>query len=449
MIQKILLFSLPLLILLFAGCEKEKPVTSADVIVAKPINSCEGCHVNYDVLKAIATPDPPDDGGAGCGGETPHIEPYDRVHLSNSGFEKFKKSVHGNLECTFCHNGVDNTDDKTVAHSGDFISHPSKKAEEKCVGCHPNIVMRAKNSLHQQGWGQKASVTIRSGLASFDQLSEKMKQGYDKNCGKCHASCGDCHVLRPKAGGGGLIDGHSFNKPDMRKTCITCHSSRGGHAFLGVASGTVPDVHFTKAGFTCMSCHTQNEIHGDGKLNAHRYDLGMLPSCKNCHQNITASNKYHVQHSATFNCNTCHSQDYNNCGSCHIGGVGARIPSYQAFKIGINPLPETRPYKYATLRQSVARQDSWINYGTPYLTNFDALPTYKYTTPHNIIRWTKRTKVNAGERCFESCHIIRDGENFKNKEFYLFKSDLEEWEYNASSNIIVDDKLPSSWNLNN
>ena len=42
----------------------------------------------------------------------------------------------------------------------------------------------------------------------------------------------------------------------MRKNCTTCHVSRGGHAYFGEGIGTVPDVHLTSAGFTCMNCHS-------------------------------------------------------------------------------------------------------------------------------------------------------------------------------------------------
>jgi hypothetical protein len=449
--MKQLLFVLALIwgLFLFAGCEKEKPVSAEDITPAqKPVNSCEGCHTNYAHLKAVHTPDIDEGGGGGCGGETPHIEPYDRVFLGGSGYSSFKKSMHGKLDCTLCHNGVDNTDDKNLAHSGDFIKAPSKKAAEKCGSCHASTVMASKNSLHEQGWGQKNMVTVRAGVNSFEALSEAMKNGYDKNCGKCHASCGDCHVNNPKAGGGGLMDGHNFaRKPDMRNTCVTCHTSRGGHAYFGIASGTVPDVHLTKAGFDCMSCHPQSDVHGDGKKYALRYEKSSLPQCQSCHPGVAKSNMYHVKHITTFNCNTCHSQDYNNCGSCHIGGEGARKASYQGFKIGVNPLPELKPFKFATLRQSLTKQDSWQNYGITNLANFDAAPTYKYTTPHNIIKWTSRTKVAPGKACFDACHIIKEGNDYRNKELYLFKSDLEEWEFEASKNVIVDGKLPGTWNL--
>jgi hypothetical protein len=437
------------LFIALTGCKKEEPVGpehSDDI--SKPINSCEGCHTNYAVLKTVYSPDPDPGGGGGCGGDAPHIEPYDRVYLGGQGYKDFKNTVHGRLECTDCHNGVGNTDDKNLAHSGDFIRHPSAKAELKCAGCHADVVARTKNSLHEQGWGQKNMVTSRAGVNSFSQLSDMMKEGYDKNCAKCHATCGDCHITRPAAGGGGLMSSHYFNrKPDMRNNCVACHSSRGGHAFFGIGPGTSPDVHLTKAGFDCMSCHSKNEIHGDGNTYNMRYEMTLLPKCENCHGNVANRNQYHQAHAGTFNCNTCHSQDYNNCGSCHIG-EGARIPSYQGFKIGMNPITEIKPYKFSTLRRSLSAPDSWSNYGIGILANFDAAPTYKYTTPHNIIRWTSRTIVEEGQQCFDACHIIKEGETYRNKNLYLFKSDLEPWEYNANKDIIVDGKLPPGWEAN-
>ncbi len=457
--KKLLSFLLVISVLFIIGCSKEEeqpiiPESNLDKA------SCIGCHTDYNLLKTVYTPDPVDDTGGGCGGETPHIEPYDRVYMGGTDYEEFKNDIHGKLPCVTCHKGVDNTSDKNVAHSGDFIKKPSANSTEACGSCHPNLVNKAKNSIHEQGWGQKSMVTLRSGLGdvpdAFDLLSDLMKEGYNKNCAKCHASCGDCHVLRPKAGGGGLYRAHKFVKtPDMVDHCTTCHVSRGGHAYFGVAVGTVPDVHLTERGFTCMSCHTQNEIHGDGNIYDQRYKVAELPKCVNCHSDVTSSNIFHNAHMNTFSCHTCHSQDYNNCGSCHIGGEGARIPAYQGYKIGMNPISDTKPgFKFTLLRRSLMAPDSWMEYGVPILANFDVRPTYKYTTPHNIIKVTSRTgyKDSIGNwvayprlSCKDGCHIIKN-QNYKNKELYLFESDLiEDWEKSANVNIIVDGKLPANW----
>lgn len=457
-------YILILLFSVFVGCSDsdETEPTKSDTSLDKA--SCIGCHTNYDHLKAVYTPDPPAPGGAGCGGETPHIEPYDRVYLGGSGFAEFQNDIHGKLACVSCHGGTDNTDDKNLAHSGDFISKPSANAEEACGSCHPNIVNQTKNSIHEQGWGQKNMVAVRAGMGNipegFDKISELMKEGYDINCAKCHASCGDCHVMRPKAGGGGLYRAHRFTKtPDMVDHCTTCHTSRGGHAYFGVAPGTVPDVHLTSRGFTCLSCHSKNEIHGDGNIYDQRYKVAGLPKCENCHASSANSNVYHSVHMSSFSCNTCHSQNYNNCGSCHIGGSGARIPAYLGYKIGLNPIPQTKPgFKFALLRRSLMAPDSWIEYGNGNLTNFNAAPTYKYTTPHNIIKVTSRTgyKDTNGKwiafgaaNCMDGCHITKNSDGtYNNKELYLFESDCLEWEKPANGNIIVDGKLPASWQVN-
>jgi hypothetical protein len=151
-----------------------------------------------------------------------------------------------------------------------------------------------------------------------------------------------------------------------------------------------------------------------------------------------------------FNCQTCHGQEYNNCGSCHVGGDGARVPAHQNFKIGLNPIPDIKPYKFVTLRLTPHAPDSWEMYGTSLLTNFNAEPTYKYTTPHNIRLWTTRTQVESGKGCFDNCHIINEGDTQRNKELYLFNSDFnssEDWVRDANQGVVVDGQLPENWSI--
>lgn len=448
-------FAATALFLLLAGCEQNADTLDPIADHAAGVSSCETCHVDYALLKTIASPDTAEAGG-GCGGETPHIDPYDRVYMGGDGFEAFKQSSHYKLGCSSCHGGDDSSDDKAVAHGGAFVRHPSEHAELTCNPCHASIAGTFHNSIHRMGWGQKSMVHLRAGVGSFDDLPQQIKDGYETNCAKCHAGCGDCHINRPKAGGGGLLWGHDFQKrPDMQKNCVACHTSRGGHAYFGIGLGTVPDVHLSALGDGhCLSCHDGAELHGDGEVYDQRYKVPSLPSCLTCHASVAASNQFHTAHINDLNCQTCHSQDYNNCGSCHIGGAGARVASYQGFKIGRNPLPQTKvspvngqPYTFVTLRRSLMAPDSWQDYGMATLTNFDVRPTYKYTTPHNIKRWTARTQAAAGASCYDNCHIIKEGTAYRNKGLYLFSTDLEAWEQQADQAIIVDGTLPGSWNV--
>ena len=438
------LITLLVIVIIVISCNKEKNDT-----VDAGVASCEGCHTNYLHLKEVYSVDTGEVVG-GCGGDAPHYEPYDRVYMGGDGFESFKSSGHYEMGCVSCHNGTDNSSDKDVAHSGDFLSHPSSMYEQKCGSCHKSITDNFKTSLHQ-GTGQKRKVTIRSGLngpEEFDNLPQHQIEGYSKNCAVCHGTCGNCHIVRPATGGGGLANGHDFTRlPNMVNICVTCHVSRGGHAYLGVASGTVPDVHLTDQSFDCMNCHSGSELHGDGEPVEQRYAYDKLPKCDNCHTNLASSNNYHSMHYNDFNCQVCHSQDYNNCGSCHIHGEGARVPSYLGFKIAANPIPEIKSnFKFVLVRRTLAAPDNWKEYGVEEYSNFDAFPTYNFTTPHNLIRWTSRTQVDQNRSCSDNCHIRQEDGVPVNKQLYLFDDDLLDWEKEASKNIIVDDKLPESWN---
>jgi thiosulfate/3-mercaptopyruvate sulfurtransferase len=438
-----------LLVVLFlsltnTGCEKDDGNTPGETSVA----SCEGCHTNYVHLQAVYTPDTAAPAG-GCGGDAPHYEPYDRVFMGGSGYEEYKTSGHYQIGCTGCHNGTDGTDDKQLAHSGDFLRHPSAEADEKCGSCHQQIVDNFKTSLHN-GTGQMRKVAMRSGFSGaseFDQLPQHQIEGYNANCATCHGTCGNCHIVRPPIGGGGLAKGHMFNKtPDMVSVCVTCHTSRGGHAYLGVAPGTQPDVHLTSMQFKCDNCHSGNELHGDGEPVDQRYAYSKLPECENCHADLEGSNTYHSMHYDDFNCQVCHSQDYNNCGSCHIHGEGARIPSYMDYKIALNPIPDIKTgFKFTLVRRTLAAPDNWEKYGVDNYANFDVFPTYNFTTPHNLLRWTERTQVDQGKSCSSNCHIRNDGGTLVNRGLYLFDDDLLDWEKSASNSIIVDGELPESW----
>lgn len=424
----------------------------------KSYASCEGCHTDYAHLQEVYSPDTVA-GAGGCGGEAPHYEPYDRVYMGGEGYIAYKQSGHYEIGCVGCHNGVDKTEDKKTAHSGNFIRHPSEAANEKCTPCHQSIVDNYATSIHH-GTGQKRKVAMRSGLngpEEFDQLPAHQIEGYNTNCATCHGTCGNCHVVRPLAGGGGLAMGHQFTKtPDMLNVCVTCHVSRGGHAYLGVGSGTQPDVHLTQMQYKCIDCHNADELHGDGQVVEQRYAYSKLPKCENCHTNIATANSYHNMHYDDFNCHVCHSQDYNNCGQCHIpnpkngdkSGPGAQIPAYMSYKIAANPIPDIKTEfasDFVLVRRTLAAPENWQEWGVPEYANFEAFPTYNYTSPHNLLRWTSRTEVTQGKSCSSNCHIRNENGVLINKGLFLFHEDLLEWEQGASANIVVDDKLPESW----
>jgi hypothetical protein len=416
--------------------------------VTPQVNMCEDCHTDYERLMAVYSPDTAAP-ISGCGGDAPHYEPYDRVFLGGEGFDAFKESPHYSVGCTGCHNGDKTAENKAGAHSGDWTASPSMAYAEKCATCHETITDNFATSLHN-GTGQMRKVALRAGLSGadeFDQLPAHQIEGYNQKCATCHGTCGNCHVVRPLIAGGGLADGHNFNKtPDMQKVCIKCHSSRGGHAYLGVAPGTQPDVHLTENGYDCLNCHDGHELHGDGQPVDQRYAYTELPECGTCHPDIATENIYHTKHIEDFNCQVCHSQDYNSCGACHVKEGVEDFGPYQDFKIALNPLPDLKDYKFALVRRNLAHPDNWVGYGEDLVySNFDVLPTYNYTTPHNLLRWTKRTDVDPGFSCSYNCHIRNDAGVLVNSEYYLWADSLETFEVDATGPYTVDGELPSYW----
>ncbi|MFA6234041.1 MAG: hypothetical protein WC824_07605 [Bacteroidota bacterium] len=440
----LLLLVMPLAALLFAACSDDKTDPPDPLQPAANATTCLGCHSDEATLRKVAEPNPPvGPGEGGCGGTLPEMEAWAKVYVGGSNGEKFLNTAHGKLACVSCHGGKEPANNKLEAHGKDFVVSPSKDADKYCGNCHPSIAGRDKTSLHTQGFGQKAMVAKRGNFPSYENYPEQLKKGYDKNCGKCHASCGECHVMRPRQASGGFLASHLFKKkPDMALNCTACHSARVAHAYFGEAAGSRPDVHFLKlSGGECTNCHSADEMHGTGAMYTQRYSVANQPKCEKCHADKAKANNYHSMHWDTMSCQSCHSQDYQNCGSCHVD-TGVRNGPYMSFKIGMNPMPNVKRFKYAVLRNAPHAPDTWSNYGIPSLANFAAEPTWRYATPHNIKRWTPRTEVQSGQSCSAACHI-KDGAN---AQWFLFSSDLgETWEKTANANVVVDGKLPAGW----
>jgi hypothetical protein len=439
-----LLLLLPAALMLFAACGDDNADSPDPLRPRADATTCLGCHSDEATLMKVADPNPPaPPGEGGCGGTLPEMEAWAKVYVGGSNGEKFLKTAHGKLACVSCHGGKEPARDKHDAHGNGFVASPSHDAEKYCGGCHPAISARDKNSLHTQGFGQKAMVAKRGNYPSYENYPEQLKKGYDKNCGKCHSSCGECHVMRPRQAQGGFLASHLFQKaPDMRLNCAACHSARVAHAYFGEAPGSRPDVHYTKLpGGQCTNCHSADEMHGTGTIYTQRYKVANQPKCEKCHSGKATANSYHSMHWNDLSCQSCHSQDYQNCGSCHVD-TGVRNGPYMAFKIGVNPLPGVKRFKFVVLRNAPHAPDTWSNYGVPSLTNFASEPTWRHATPHNIKRWTARTEVQSGESCSAACHI-KDG---KNMQWFLFNEDLgEAWEKIANAGVVVDGKLPADW----
>ena len=370
------------------------------------------------------------------------MEAWQKVYIGGNGADLFFESVHGEFSCISCHGGQSGNLTKYAAHEG-LLADPSG-ADGNCGTCHSSIVNLTANSLHTTLNGEKELFRLRAGFA-YDSDPE-IEEHYNADCGKCHASCGDCHISRPESIGGGLVQGHRFLPvPNMTENCTACHGSRIGMEYKGEHEGVPADLHYESAGYYCSRCHSSDEMHGDGNLYDHRYEMPLMPQCEDCHSGASQANEYHQQHWDAMTCQSCHSQDNKSCNTCHAGGGGLQTPSYMTFKIGQNPiLSDRRPQEYVVLRHIPIAEETFDAWGISSLADYISRPTWKYTSPHNIRRWTARTDTTGGRACLEACHFTPDDTSG----FFLRQADLDilsPAEATANANLIVPDGPPSEW----
>jgi thiosulfate/3-mercaptopyruvate sulfurtransferase len=359
------------------------------------------------------------------------LEPWEKAIVNN---EAFSETDHGKLTCIECHAGT-NAPEKEAAHT-DLISYPSADPQKFCAECHEEETASYANALHNTQSGYWTAINTRNGNVPEDHA--KLQEMFGNHCATCHTTCGDCHVSQPKSVGGGLFNGHVFETtPPMTRSCTACHGSRVGNEYLGKNEGIPGDVHFREGRMNCVKCHEGAALHGtmdaEAKENGHRLSGAEDPKCVDCHEKVVTGDgiDMHQRHGDTLSCQVCHSVTYTSCDGCHVAvSEKSGLPffeteaTYHTFFIGRNPIQsEDRPYEYVPVRHVPSEKDSYEFYGENLLTNFDALPTWVYSTPHNIQRNTPQNKS-----C-ESCH--------GNAEIFLTADKVTPEELAANANVIV------------
>ena len=183
---------------------------------------------------------------------------------------------HAKKTCVQCHKGDPKAAARKDAHVG-LVSDPSWGTTNSCgdAGCHDALAKTFETSLHATLAGEKQSLIARSGGTA---LTGKLETAFNNHCGRCHSSCGDCHISVPTAAGGGLLAGHKIKKtPPMSLVCTACHGSRVSDEYKGDNPGIKGDVHYSK-GMQCVSCHKADEMHGVGQASVtHRYQVTNAP----------------------------------------------------------------------------------------------------------------------------------------------------------------------------
>jgi thiosulfate/3-mercaptopyruvate sulfurtransferase len=357
------------------------------------------------------------------------LAPHEKIFVDS---EFAEDEYHGELGCEECHGGNPDDPNWKTAHEG-VVKDPSyPDPYDSCGMCHEDIAEHYQSSLHISLGPFKKVTEKRAG--SDPAVMEKLAEAREGHCNHCHSSCGQCHISRPDSVDGGLLEAHLFQRrPPMFQVCTACHGSRIEKEYFGKNAGIPPDVHKEKY-FKCSKCHTAEEMHGDGNQYDNRYEVQNAPKCLDCHEDIYSAEaenaEQHSQHRDKLNCQVCHSMPYKNCYACHVGRDDQGLAYFKTkgsllnFKIGLNPLQsERRPEKFAVLRHVPTDPDTFKFYLKNSLSNFDALPTWKFATPHNIRRQTPQNK---------SCNACHG-----NAELFLRKEDVKPEYLEANAKVIV------------
>ncbi len=369
------------------------------------------------------------------------MEGWLKVYVNATSAGSFlTDEIHSRLGCIGCHGGEEGLNTKDLAHVG-MNPDPSEGENNKCADlCHNAELAHFEiDSVHATQIGYKELFSARSGLTI--EGHPEFEEGFAADCGSCHASCGDCHISQPKNVGGGLIAGHQINKrPDRVRNCMACHGSRVGDEYTGANAYAGSDVHWLPNLMHCVDCHPANEMHGTPGANPKtRYEEPAMPRCENCHTEAVTEtmqeNQWHAVHldpaGSTLQCQACHSQSYKSCNGCHVG-EGITGASYETLKIGRNPIPDVRDYQYVLVRHIPIVETTFEGWGLEELANFSAVETWKYTSPHNIRRWTDQTDTTSGKSGCSGCHSDDPAQDF-----FLRQSDVDASELEANNDVIV------------
>ncbi len=259
------------------------------------------------------------------------------------------------LPCTRCHGGQSPASSVAQAHEH-LKAHPASPVlmEHTCGPCHAKEVRRLRTSLHYTLAGEINLVRKAFGLAPVP-AADKLPQPKEitsvedlvddllrRRCLRCHLfyagddyaetkhglGCAACHLVFAQ----GRCQSHRFVKQPPDRNCLHCHyENHVGWDYYGMFAHDypyqfrspllggrlpprpwgiefhelTPDIHLKK-GMSCLACHTQDEIMGDGRLYATEAQAVKV-RCTDCHQVANTKKAFHhPKVLARARCSACH-----------------------------------------------------------------------------------------------------------------------------------------------
>lgn len=249
--------------------------------------------------------------------------------------EAYRAGVHGDRDCTDCHDGFD-------AHP-----HPKDAKPMACTECHDDAAKAVGASKHKKAVEPPADtppapgesrapscVACHGGAHAIRKATDPQSRLYPLNvpltCGACHFAPdarGDAEVakvMRDKYTDDTHSKGLLQSGLVVTATCVTCH---GGHHVVDTKDPTSP-VHPDHVSETCGKCHAgilrqyRESVHGRTKRGEPgKTANGHEPAtCTNCHK------PHHIRDPLTAG-------DFkrlvmDTCGECHDDRLGTYRGTY-------------------------------------------------------------------------------------------------------------------------
>ncbi len=178
------------------------------------------------------------------------------------------------------------------------------------------IKERFETSLHNTREGKATFYEADDGFFSLTGIPIS-----DLPCQKCHGpqyadgttigeeyepGCADCHA-DPENPTGEIAD----------SVCLNCHGRQAAEQNFAA------DVH-KDAGFACIDCHKEEEMHGTGEsVISFLANNATFVKCEDCHveggqAGAVPSNTSHTLHGDALACDACHVTTVSSCYNCHF-----------------------------------------------------------------------------------------------------------------------------------
>jgi hypothetical protein len=135
-------------------------------------------------------------------------------------------------------------------------------------------------------------------------------------CKNCHTpGCDRCHEVE-KTINECTISAYSTDSASNQSMCLKCHGRE--RAMIAIDhKAKQEDVHIAM-GMMCVDCHSQREMHGDGKEYVSLKQPGAMDTqCENCHDSVDPI-EAHTVHNDKLDCKACHVRHVVSCTNCHF-----------------------------------------------------------------------------------------------------------------------------------